>query len=81
MSARGFNAGSGDPWINITFAYSGNTFIGMDEYNYIILSGRGGVSTDIWNEEYMALYVGYLHIGQPPVALLGQGCNWTFILS
>jgi hypothetical protein len=49
MSARGFNAGSSDPWIDITFAYSGNAFIGMDEYNYIILSGRGGVRTDIWN--------------------------------
>tara|TARA_B100001758_G_scaffold86083_1_gene73241 strand:+ start:1531 stop:1764 length:234 start_codon:yes stop_codon:yes gene_type:complete len=77
VGARGLDAGSGYPWINITFAYSSNPFIGMDEYNYIILSGRSGVSADIWNKEYMAFYVGYLHIVELPVALLGLGCNWT----
>lgn len=75
VGAGGLDAGAGNPRVDVALADAGDAFVGVHEDDDVVLCGGGGVCADVGNEEDMALDVGDLHCGAPPVALWGCGCN------
>ena len=71
VGAGGLDAGTGDPRVDVALADTGDAFVGVHEDDDVVLRGGGGVCADVRDEKDVALDVGDLHCGAPPVALWG----------
>ena len=71
VGAGGLDAGTGDPRVDVALADTGDAFVGVHEDDDVVLRGGGGVCADVGDEKDVALDVGDLHCGAPPVALWG----------
>mgnify|MGYP001259956694 CR=1 FL=1 len=62
MGAWCFDAGSGDPRVDVAFANAGDAFVGMDKDDDVVLSRGGGVGADVGDEQNVAFDGGNFHL-------------------
>ena len=62
VGAGCLDAGAGDPWVDVAFAYACDAFVGVDKYDDVVLSRGGGIGADVGDEQNVTFDVGDLHL-------------------